>query len=154
MHISSTLLRHAGTEDGLLARCSTSYTEQYLEVIQAHAGPVNRCRISPFLPTMLLTCSADWTVKLWAITPGSSAGGTSNPPSVTFSVDDVKDAVTDIAWSPVVSTIFSAVTRDGHVQVRTADVPLPSSGKERASRLPACLSACLPTIPVVCARKP
>lgn len=44
----------AGTEDGLLARCSTSYAEQYLDVTLAHAGPVNRLRFSPFTPAALV----------------------------------------------------------------------------------------------------
>ncbi len=63
----------AGTADGALHRCSCSYTEQSLEVLGGHGGPLLRVRCSPF-PTAaaagtaggaVLSCSADWTVKLW-----------------------------------------------------------------------------------------
>lgn len=111
---SDTTQYFVGTEDGTLARCSTSYTEQYLEVIPAHAGPVNRIRVSPFIPSALLTCSGDWTAKLWGM-PASGSGGV--PTSTVFSTDGVCDAVSDIAWSPTISTLFASVTRDGHIQL-------------------------------------
>jgi len=62
----------AGTEDGAVHKCSCSYHEQYLDTYSGHGGPVYRVRCSPFAPTSaLLSCSADWTVKLW----NPSAGG-------------------------------------------------------------------------------
>ncbi len=116
-----------GTEDGLLARCSISYAEQYLDVTQAHSGPVNRVRLSPFLPHACLTASSDWTVRMWSV-PVAGGGGSSSSSSsssssigglrpITYSTDDVHNAVTDVAWSPSVSTRFASVTRDGHIQV-------------------------------------
>ena len=110
-----------GTEDGLLARCSTSYAEQYLEVVQAHSGPLNRLRLSPFIGSALLTCSADWSVRLWNLDAGLAPAGTTGVATasncITFQTDAVQDAVTDIAWSPTVATVFASVTRDGHIQV-------------------------------------
>lgn len=38
----------AGTEDGWIHRCSTSYSEQYLESYQGHMGPVYNVQWSPF----------------------------------------------------------------------------------------------------------
>jgi hypothetical protein len=32
-------------------------------------------------------------------------------------VDGVRDAVSDVAWSPAIATVFAAVTRDGHAQL-------------------------------------
>lgn len=74
-----------------------------------------------------LTCSADWSVKLWA-TPAigsasaaaAAAAGTSGGPGsgcLSFTVDTVRDGIADVAWSPAISTVFAAVSRDGHAQV-------------------------------------
>lgn len=108
-----------GTEDGLLARCSISYSEQYLDVTQAHSGPINRVRLSPYLSHACLTASSDWSVRLWSVNIGGSSGTSSalSMRPITYSTDEVHDAVTDVAWSPSVSTRFASVTRDGHVQV-------------------------------------
>lgn len=54
-----------GTEDGQIHKCSSSYNEQYLSTYSAHTGPVNKVKWSPFLPSVFLSCSADWTVRLW-----------------------------------------------------------------------------------------
>jgi hypothetical protein len=116
-HISIHTCPLAGTEDGLLARCSTSYAEQYLEVLQAHSAPINRLRLSPFSPHAMLTCSADWSVKLWNLSSGLTAAAGSSASALTFQTDAVQDAVSDISWSPIVATVFASVTRDGHIQV-------------------------------------
>ncbi|ORY35217.1 WD40 repeat-like protein [Rhizoclosmatium globosum] len=54
-----------GTEDGHIHRCSVSYNEQYLQTQFGHTGPVYKVKWSPFLPNVFLSCSADWTVRLW-----------------------------------------------------------------------------------------
>lgn len=54
-----------GTEDGIIHKCSCSYNEQYLQSYVGHTAPVYRVHISPFLGSSFLSCSADWTVKLW-----------------------------------------------------------------------------------------
>jgi WD40 repeat protein len=55
-----------GTEDGQIHKCSSSYNEQYMDTFAAHGAPVNRIRWSPFSPNLFLSCSSDWTVKLWS----------------------------------------------------------------------------------------
>jgi hypothetical protein len=116
-----------GTEDGLLARCSTSYAEQYLDVVQAHSGPVNRVRLSPFLPSACLTASSDWTVRLWRVNLGGqqAAGASGAMRPLTFSTDGVHEAIADVAWSPSVATRFASVARDGQVQIWDASVLQP-----------------------------
>ena len=89
--------------------CSVSYNEQYLESFKAHSGPVYRIRISPFLHNALLTCSADWAVKLWDI-------GSGEPPTL-FQTNTASDAASDVAWSPQTSTRFASVSGDGMVMV-------------------------------------
>jgi WD40 repeat protein len=56
---------HAGTEDGHIHKCSTSYSEQYLETYHGHIGPVYALQWSPFNPSLFLSCSADWTIRMW-----------------------------------------------------------------------------------------
>ena len=55
----------AGTEDGHIYKCSTSYSEQYLETYSGHMGPVYRVQWSPFQSNLFISSSADWSVKLW-----------------------------------------------------------------------------------------
>lgn len=52
---SDSSLYLAGTEDGMVLRCSCSYNEQYLEAHEAHMGPVYAIRFSPFARDMYLT---------------------------------------------------------------------------------------------------
>ena len=54
-----------GTEDGNIHKCSCSYNEQYLETYSNHSGPVYKVRWSPFCGGIFLSCSADWSMKLW-----------------------------------------------------------------------------------------
>jgi WD40 repeat protein len=56
-----------GTEDAQIHRCSSSYNEQYLSTYSAHTGPVNRVKWSPFVSNVFLSCSADWTSRLWNV---------------------------------------------------------------------------------------
>lgn len=104
-----TSIYYAGTEDGMVHYCSVSYNEQYLESFKAHNGPVYRLRLSPFLPNALLTCSADWSVKLWDL-------GSASTPTV-FQTNSASDAANDVAWSGQTSTRFASVTGDGMVMV-------------------------------------
>jgi len=97
----------AGTEDGNMHRCSCSYNEQYLESYVGHSGPVYRIRWSPFSQDAFISCSADWTVKLWS--------EDSDKPVLTF--QSCMDYVADICWSPINGTVFAAVTGDGRLEV-------------------------------------
>ncbi|KAJ3072554.1 WD repeat-containing protein 78 [Podochytrium sp. JEL0797] len=96
-----------GTEDGHIHRCSVSYNEQYLQTQFGHTGPVYKVKWSPFLPSAFLSCSADWTVRLWDVDEESCA----------FKFQSGKDGITDLAWSPTNSTMFSCVSNDGRLEV-------------------------------------
>jgi len=97
----------AGTEEGHLHKCSCSYNEQSLDNFFGHAGPVYKLRWSPFCPNTFISCSADWSVKLW----------NQEHSSPYFSFQSTTDYVADICWSPDNSTIFASVTGDGRVDV-------------------------------------
>jgi len=104
-----------GTEDGLVHRCSTSYNEQYLDTYYGHSGPVYRVRCNPFMSHAFLTCSADWTMKLWTTKP--PAGHPPETPLLTFQSTDLFDAVNDVIWAPQNSTSFAAAMDDGRIEL-------------------------------------
>lgn len=62
---SETSMYLATTEEGIIYRCSKSYTQQYLQVYSGHNGPIYKVRANPFLYDIFLTCSSDWSCKLW-----------------------------------------------------------------------------------------
>ena len=53
---------------------------------------------NPFHPRVFISCSADWTVKIWD----------HNYPTPILSFD-LGNAVGDVAWAPYSSTVFAAV---------------------------------------------
>ncbi|KAF1391359.1 hypothetical protein PFLUV_G00041310 [Perca fluviatilis] len=95
-----------GTEEGKIHKCSKTYSSQFLETYDAHSMAVDAVKWNHFHPKVFISCSSDWTVKIWdhAI----------NTPMFTF---DLNAAVGDVAWSPYSSTVFAAVTTDGKVHV-------------------------------------
>ncbi|KAF4670515.1 WD repeat domain 78, partial [Perkinsus chesapeaki] len=126
------------TEDGLLHRCSVNYNEQYLETYYGHAAAVYKVRCNPFWTPAFLSCSADWTIKLWSTKPiplearrgsGMSAprradsvaldryGAQTNTPLQSYQSMDLCDSVNDICWSPQNSTSFAAAMDDGRVEL-------------------------------------
>ena len=78
----------ATTEEGVIYRCSKSYTQQYLEIYSGHNGPIYKVRANPFLYDVFLTCSADWSCKLWNWRKDS--------PLNSFQSLDIYDEVIDI----------------------------------------------------------
>mmetsp|Transcript_62157 Transcript_62157/g.182244 ORF Transcript_62157/g.182244 Transcript_62157/m.182244 type:complete len:851 (+) Transcript_62157:117-2669(+) len=103
-----------GTEDGLVHRCSTSYNE-YLDTYYGHSGPIYKVRCNPFLPQVFLTCSADWSMRLW--TTKVEKGQQMDTPILNFQSTDLQDAVNDVIWAPNNSTSFAAAMDDGRVEL-------------------------------------
>jgi WD40 repeat protein len=106
----------AATDDGTIHRCSTAYTEQYLDTFFGHHGPVYKVRCNPFAYNYFLTCSYDWTARLWNL--NDNAG------KMIFSPPNLMDQINDIEWSPNLSTRFSLVTNDGRVEIWDCEEPL------------------------------
>ncbi len=95
-----------GTEEGRVHKCSTAYNSQYLETYAGHHMAVYTVKWNEHHPRAFLSASADWTVKLWD-------HGFAKP-AMSF---DLNSAVGDVAWSPLSTTTFAAVTSDGKVHV-------------------------------------
>ncbi|EDV26891.1 uncharacterized protein TRIADDRAFT_22484, partial [Trichoplax adhaerens] len=96
-----------GTEEGKIYKCSKAYSSQYLDTYDAHHMAVYAVRWNYYHPDIFISCSADWTVKIWDHTHPKE-------PMFTF---DLNSSVGDIAWSPYSSTVFAAVTDDGKIHV-------------------------------------
>ncbi|XP_069601963.1 dynein axonemal intermediate chain 1 [Ranitomeya imitator] len=95
-----------GTEEGKIHKCSKAYSSQFLDTFDAHNMAVDTVRWNPFHPKVFITCSSDWTVKIWEHSV--------KKPMFVF---DLNSAVGDVAWAPYSSTVFAAVTTDGKIHV-------------------------------------
>ncbi|WIA16426.1 hypothetical protein OEZ85_013115 [Tetradesmus obliquus] len=97
----------AGTEDGHIHKCSTSYSEQYLESYSGHIGPVYALQWSPFAPNLFLSCSGDWTIRMWQ----------EGRQQQLLSFQSSNEEVLDVQWCPSNSTCFGAVTAGGRLEL-------------------------------------
>ncbi|KAL1776590.1 WD repeat-containing protein 78 [Sigmodon hispidus] len=97
-HPKDTNIYLAGTEEGLIHKCSCSYNEQYLETYRGHKGPVYKVTWNPFCPDVFLSCSADWGVMIWH--------QETFKPFLSFYPTTY--VVYDVAWSPKSAYIFAA----------------------------------------------
>jgi dynein intermediate chain 1 len=95
-----------GTEEGKIHLCSKAYSGQYLETYEGHYLAVYSVKWNAFHPRVFLSCSADWTIKMW--------DKNVSRPIKSF---DLGCAVGDIEWAPYSSTVFSAVTSSGSMYV-------------------------------------
>lgn len=96
-----------GTEEGAIHYYSKAYNAQFLRNFDGHHMAVYSIKWNTFHPKVFLTCSADWTVKLWETSCSRAV--------MTF---DLNTSVGDIAWAPFSSTVFATITTsDGKVRV-------------------------------------
>jgi len=95
-----------GTEEGRIHLCSKAYSGQYLETYEGHYLAVYAVKWNKWHPDIFISCSADWTIKLWNVS--------SPKPLMTF---DLGNAIGDVEWAPYSSTVFAGVTSDGKLYV-------------------------------------
>lgn len=95
-----------GTEEGNIHKCSKLYSGQYLQTYEGHHMAVYAVKWNPFHEETFISCSADWTIKLW-----------DHNLSYPLLYLDLGNPVGDIAWSPYSSTVFAAVTSDGKIHL-------------------------------------
>ena len=95
-----------GTEEGKVHLATTQYSSQYLMTYPAHSTPVYTIQWNSFVPTVFVTCAAEFVLKVWH--------KDSPRPILRF---DLGSQIGDVAWAPYSSTVFAAVTVDGKVFV-------------------------------------
>ncbi|KAM4573894.1 dynein axonemal intermediate chain 4-like [Odontesthes bonariensis] len=91
----------AGNWDGLIHKCSISFSDHFLETYTKHSGRVNDIEWSPFCPDLFLSCSSDFTIQLWT--------RHSFTPALSFT--SIKSEVYTAQWSPNHCTVFAAMYR-------------------------------------------
>ncbi|CAO2580491.1 Dynein axonemal intermediate chain 1 [Lemmus lemmus] len=96
-----------GTEEGKIYKCSKSYSSQFLDTYDAHNMAVDAVLWNPYHTKVFMSCSSDWTVKIWDHTINRTP----------MFIYDLNSAVGDVAWAPYSSTVFAAVTTDGKAHV-------------------------------------
>lgn len=98
-----------GTEDGTVHKCSTAYSEQYLETYDKHHSPVYKVRCCKHWPEIFITSSADWNISLYHMF--------SKKPLISLTATANQTAVLDINWCPGNSSVFASVTDGGFLQI-------------------------------------
>ena len=64
-HKSIDYLFLVGTEEGKIHKCSKAYASKYLSTFNAHHMTVYAVRWNHFHSKIFISCSADWTIKIW-----------------------------------------------------------------------------------------
>lgn len=115
MNPSDPMIYVVGTEDGTIAKCTKSKDDNIILDYTPHDEPVYRIRWNTYNPAYFLTCSADWTSRLYHIDRQN--------PLMTFD-SNRQDPVQDLAWSPHSGTTFGCVTSGGRVELWDVADPL------------------------------
>ena len=117
-------------EECTIHRCRIGYKDQYTDNYYGHQGPVNKIRCNPFDPNILISCSYDWTIKIW--------NNKNSYPVMNLHSDELTNQVNDIEWSDDTSTVFGCVTDDGRIEIwdlaRNPVQPIITDGKGMASK--------------------
>ncbi|KAI0726724.1 WD40 repeat-like protein [Fomitopsis betulina] len=92
------------------------------DVYKGHSGPVMGLHFHPQhgpvdFSDMFLTCSVDWTVKLWRAKSLAKPSTTVNPISPIYSFDEADDYVYDVKWHPSHPAVFGVVDGSGRFDV-------------------------------------
>lgn len=95
-----------GTEFGEIYCYNLQQKTELPTEYEGHNMQVYAIHWSPFDPSTFLSCSEDWTVKLWNVEQTT--------PIITY---DLVAPVGDISWSQFSSTLFQAVTYDNKIHV-------------------------------------
>ena len=74
---------------------------------KGHMGPIYNVQWAPFKPSLFVSCSSDWTVRLWSADRAT--------PLLTFQNGNTE--VHDVQWCPKNSTVFATATQSGSAEL-------------------------------------
>ncbi|KAJ7576962.1 cytoplasmic dynein intermediate chain [Mycena floridula] len=88
------------------------------DIYRGHAGPVMGLDFHPLVGSvdfsdLFLTCSVDWTVKLWQAKSLAKPSTSPHPIAPIYSFDEADDYVYDVKWHPTHPGIFGSVDGSG-----------------------------------------
>jgi len=106
---NDTTIYYISLEECTLHRCRISYKDQYTDTYYGHLGPAYKIRCNPYDPNVLISCSYDWTVKIW--------NSKQIYPVLNCHSIGLTHQVNDVEWSPFTSTIFGSVADDGRIEI-------------------------------------
>ena len=118
-----------GTEEGKIHKCSLSYSDQYLASYASHVGPVYAIKFNPFHERVFVTCSADWTVRVFlddtqrdddafaSIDEASSRLKASSLIQPRVVIEYSQQPINAVDWSPWCATEFALVTDAGTIEI-------------------------------------
>ncbi|XP_004931218.1 cytoplasmic dynein 1 intermediate chain isoform X19 [Bombyx mandarina] len=115
-----------GSEDGnVYTGCLYGQRAGVTECVEAHAGPLTgvscHAAAGPVdLAHLYLTCSVDWSVKLWSLKESKPL----------YSFEDNGDYLVDVRWSPAHPALFAAADAASRLDLwnlnRDTEVPIAS----------------------------
>jgi dynein intermediate chain, cytosolic len=88
------------------------------DVYKGHSGPVMGLNFHPLIgpvdfSDLFLTCSVDWTVKLWRSKSLAKPSTSTQTVSPIYSFDEADDYVYDVKWHPAHPAVFASVDGSG-----------------------------------------
>ena len=88
------------------------------DVYRGHSGPVMGLHFHPLVgpvdfSDLFLTCSVDWTVKLWRAKSLAKPSNSPHTVAPLYSFDEADDYVYDVKWHPSHPAIFGTVDGSG-----------------------------------------
>ncbi|PCH44377.1 dynein intermediate chain [Wolfiporia cocos MD-104 SS10] len=93
-----------------------------LDIYKGHSGPVMGLHFHPLhgpvdFSDLFLTCSVDWTVKLWRAKSMAKPSTAANTIAPLYSFDEADDYVYDVKWHPSHPAVFGVVDGSGRFDV-------------------------------------
>ncbi|KAI0741550.1 WD40 repeat-like protein [Daedaleopsis nitida] len=113
-----------GTEEGNIYQANRydragakAGLNQY-DVYKGHSGPVMGLHFHPLVgpvdfSDLFLSCSVDWTVKLWRAKSLAKPSTAANHVAALYSFDEADDYVYDVKWHPTHPALFGTVDGAG-----------------------------------------
>ncbi|KAH9993708.1 cytoplasmic dynein intermediate chain [Russula compacta] len=113
-----------GTEEGNIYQANRydragakAGLNQY-DVYKGHSGPIMGLNFHPLIgpvdfSDLFLTCSVDWTIKLWRSKSLAKPSTTTQVVTPIYSFDEADDYVYDVKWHPAHPAVFASVDGSG-----------------------------------------